>query len=149
MIYIAHRGNINGPNPQEENNPLYIENTILNGYDVEIDLWYINNEYFLGHDRPDYKISYKWICKNKKNIWCHCKNIWALHKILKNKEINAFFHNEDDCTLTSFGYIWTYPRNILLTNKSIAVMPERVNDWNLTNVYGICTDFPSKYKSIL
>ena len=45
MILIAHRGNINGPNPIEENKPEYLLSTIEKGYHVELDLWYINNKY--------------------------------------------------------------------------------------------------------
>ena len=142
---IAHRGNRHGPNPKDENHPTYLDKTISDAFAVEIDLWYINKKYILGHDKPDYEISGKWLNDNKKYIWCHCKNIEALYKMSENKHINSFFHNEDDCTLTSKGFIWTYPRNILLTKKSIAVMPERVNNWNLTNAYGVCTDFPIKY----
>ena len=40
MKLIAHRGNIDGPNPSKENHPEYIESAIVDGYDVEIDLRY-------------------------------------------------------------------------------------------------------------
>jgi hypothetical protein len=56
MLLIAHRGNINGPNIELENNPDYILNTLKLGYDCEIDVWKINNKLLLGHDKPDYKI---------------------------------------------------------------------------------------------
>ena len=35
MLLIAHRGNIAGPKPERENNPLYIDADIELGYDVE------------------------------------------------------------------------------------------------------------------
>jgi hypothetical protein len=140
---IAHRGNLNGPNPEKENHPSYIEEAIKAGFNAEIDVWFIDNKYILGHDKPDYEVPEKWIFDNKKYLWCHCKNIEALWIVSKN--INAFFHDQDDCTLTSKGYIWTFPRNLILTNRSIAVMPERVNGWNLTGVFGVCTDYPYKY----
>ena len=38
MILIAHRGNVSGPNPEMENNPLYIDRALEKGYDVEIDI---------------------------------------------------------------------------------------------------------------
>ena len=38
MILIAHRGNIDGPNPEMENNPQYIDKAIDSGYNVEIDV---------------------------------------------------------------------------------------------------------------
>ena len=40
MKLIAHRGNVNGPDPLTENTPEKIESAITAGYDVEIDIWY-------------------------------------------------------------------------------------------------------------
>ena len=47
--YIAHRGNINGPSTKE-NHPEQIIKCIQMGYDVEIDIRYINYNIYLGHD---------------------------------------------------------------------------------------------------
>ena len=49
MIFISHRGNINGNNFLE-NNPDYISETIGKGFDVEIDLWVKKGQLYLGHD---------------------------------------------------------------------------------------------------
>jgi len=38
MKLIAHRGNINGPNALEENNPEYIDSAKPLGYNVVIDV---------------------------------------------------------------------------------------------------------------
>ena len=143
-MIICHRGNIYGVNTEFENNPEYLETALSAGFDIETDVWYINNKFLLGHDKPQYEISLDWL--KKEHIWCHCKNVEALYELLKYKSINCFFHDQDDYTLTSHGYIWTYPKNIILTDKSIAVMPEKVKGWNLTNAYGICTDFSMNYK---
>ena len=42
MKLIAHRGNVNGPNPDKENHTDYINEAIILGYDVEIDVWFVN-----------------------------------------------------------------------------------------------------------
>lgn len=148
MKLIAHRGNIDGPNVSEENKPKYILRAIENGYFVEIDLWYKDNILFLGHDLPQYKIEYSFLIKNKYKLFIHCKNIEALHYIvIKNDDLECFFHDSDDCVLTSKGNIWTYPGK-LLTNKSICVMPERIeniNIYELNKCMGICSDYVSKY----
>lgn len=137
MFKIAHRGNISGPNAKYENNPDYIKEAIESGYDVEVDVWSYENELFLGHDIAEYKIDLDFL--NNEKFWCHCKNIDALKKLLE-ENIRCFFHDKDDATLTSDGYIWTYPGK-LLTNKSICVMPEKDN-WNLPeDVAGVCSDF--------
>ena len=65
MKVIAHGGNLNGPNANEENRPSYINNAIKSGYDVEIDVWYVDNKWYLGHDDPRYHISYV-TCKKRR-----------------------------------------------------------------------------------
>ena len=147
MFFISHRGNINGPNKEQENKPEYLINALNEGYYIELDLWYIDNNLYLGHDEPQYKIKYSFLLENKDKMYVHCKNIQALHYILyKNDDIECFFHDSDECVLTSKRNIWTFPGK-LLTDKSICVMPERVKDNNyyLNNCIGICTDYVSKY----
>ena len=137
MIKIAHRGNLAGPNEKYENNPDYIMEALGEGYDVELDIWSYENELFLGHDIAEYKIDLDFL-QNKK-LWCHCKNIDAL-KILLYNDIRCFYHQTDEATLTSDGYIWTYPGK-KLTEKSICVMPER-DQWKIPeNIAGVCSDF--------
>ena len=60
MILISHRGNINGRLESYENEPTYIDMAIKNGYDVEIDVWYKNKILFLGHDKPEYGVEFRW-----------------------------------------------------------------------------------------
>ena len=137
MIKISHRGNLAGPNKEYENSPHYIMQALQGGYDVEVDVWAYENELFLGHDIAEYKINIDFL-KNK-NFWCHCKNIDALNILLYN-DIRCFYHHTDDATLTSDGYIWTYPGKHL-TKKSICVMPER-DSWKIPkNIAGVCSDY--------
>ena len=63
MFFISHRGNTLGPNPEDENKIEYVEETLKN-FDVEIDVWYYKNNYYLGHDEPLYKVNNKFL-KNK------------------------------------------------------------------------------------
>jgi hypothetical protein len=147
MKLIAHRGNINGPNPLKENSPEYIENAISMGFDVEIDVWYdtYENNFYLGHDEPQYVVTLYWLAQNMEKLWIHCKNIDALyHFVTKTGGYNYFWHQQDDFTLTSKNYIWTYPGKSY-TGSSVIVMPEwdNVNWDNLRaiNCFGICTDF--------
>ena len=50
MYLISHRGNINGIEKNNENNPDYINQAISSGYDVEVDVRYESGQFFLGHD---------------------------------------------------------------------------------------------------
>lgn len=143
MIKIAHRGNINGKILERENSPDYILEAISKGYDVEIDVWLIKDELYLGHDNPKYIINPSFI--ENKRLWCHAKNIQALNYCLKNKKkIHSFWHQNDDYTITSNGFLWTYPGKLLVPS-SIAVLPELIPNYNTKNVLGICSDFIVKY----
>ena len=148
MIYISHRGNINGRIEEAENKPEYIIDTLRLGYDVEIDVWYINGEWWLGHDEPQYPIDFDWIDSRSDRLWIHCKNIEAVEYFYENenecREINWFWHENDTLTLTSYGYIWAYPGKQPI-KKSIAVMPEIHMD-NINVCMGICSDYIQKYK---
>lgn len=136
MILISHRGNITGPNHNLENHPSYLEKALQFGFNVEIDVWYVDNKLYLGHDKPQYAVDLKYLQNDK--FWCHCKNIGALNFLLKNK-IHCFFHQKDDVTLTSKGYMWTFPNKKLIEN-AICVMPEYGYDGNLIMCAGICSD---------
>ena len=132
MILIAHRGNINGKIEKFENNPNYIDSAIEQGYDVEIDVWYHQHEFWLGHDEPSYEVSLKWLTDRKDFLWIHCKDLITIDMLrdlqIHNKtDLHYFFHDEDDCTITSKGDLWVYPGKQPVKN-SIAVMPEWHDD---------------------
>ena len=55
MYFISHRGNLNGPNSKKENSINYINNALNQNFEVEIDLWFEKNNFYLGHDSPKYK----------------------------------------------------------------------------------------------
>lgn len=153
MKLIAHRGNINGPNPLEENKPEYIEKAIELGYDVEIDIRYYPDieGLYLGHDDPQCVVNWLWLSKYKENLWIHCKNIEALAEFsLESNGYNYFWHQEDDYTLTSKNYIWTYPGKTYKKN-SVIVMPEWEKSINYDKLkaskcYAICSDYVGEIK---
>lgn len=148
MIYISHRGNTNEKIPEAENRPDYIDEALAFGFDVEIDVWYKDGNWWLGHDEPQYQIDFQWIEKRSDRLWVHCKNIQSVEYFIENEsnlvDINWFWHQEDTLTLTSYGYVWAYPGKQPI-KKSIAVMPEIHND-EVSNCIGICSDVISKYK---
>lgn len=149
MQLISHRGNINGRNIERENHPDYIEEAIQLGYDVEVDIWYLRSKLYLGHDEPQYEVDMKWLTKTAGKLWIHCKNLDAVSYFFNTNERNwtafhFFWHQTDDITLTSNGYIWAYPGKQPIHN-SIAVLPELHND-NIDMCMGICSDYIEKYK---
>ena len=140
--FIAHRGNLYGPDIKNENKIDYILNSIEKGFDCEIDIRYINNTLYLGHDNPDYIVDISFLKNNSNKLWIHCKNVDALEYLIKYKELNIFWHQNDDYVLTSKDYIWSYPGKEI-TQNSVVVMPE-INNFKmntLNNFYGICSDY--------
>jgi hypothetical protein len=147
MRLISHRGNINGRVESSENKPSYIDLAIDSEYDVEIDVWYIDDQLYLGHDEAQYTVDFRWFRDRIRKLWIHCKNIEALLYFREvGYDFNYFYHNEDDVTLTSKNHLWTYPGK-KLTNQSIAVMPENVPDWDISNCMGICSDYIKNHKT--
>lgn len=142
MIYISHRGNLEGKSSQE-NHPDQVKYCLDQGFDVEIDVWFNEGEFYLGHDYGQYKIEFEFLLNKK--LWVHCKNVSAL-AALKGSfyNINCFFIDKDDCVLTSKGDIWLSPTYKKSFKHAICVMPED-SRWEypreeLLDFSGICTD---------
>tara|TARA_R100001129_G_scaffold165125_1_gene131699 strand:+ start:541 stop:984 length:444 start_codon:yes stop_codon:yes gene_type:complete len=141
MILISHRGNINGVNLERENTQSYIQEAIDLGYDVEIDVRYIDKKFWLGHDESDYEINLSWLLDRKNNLWIHCKNFEALSELI-NTNLRVFYHLQEDYTIISDKHIWAHNLNeindkciIPLINKS------DIENWTPKLVYGVCSDY--------
>jgi hypothetical protein len=146
MKLISHRGNISGPNPERENHPEYIAEALKQGYDVEIDVWFKDDKFMLGHDEPQYEFPFELIDQAYPKLWIHCKNIDALSKLNEldpnGSKVNYFWHENDLAVLTSKSYIWSTN----LINNGILVMPEVFNKEHITSTLGVCSDYIEKYK---
>lgn len=160
-LLIAHRGLLDGPDTETENTPGAVELARRLGYDVEIDLWKIDGDWYLGHDGPQYPIDLDWLRSidrrsylDTHHAWIHAKNIDALYGLRRiHWEGHLFYHQNDDVVITNTGYLWTYPGK-QLTPLSICVMPEwtdamdRIADLRVV-VAGFCTDHVRHIESIL
>lgn len=138
MIYIAHRGLFEGPDKQNENHPDQIELALSRGFNCEIDVWYDDGEWWLGHDWPTYKIGANLLADSR--LWAHCKNVDAMQHC---PNPNRFWHDIDGYTFTKSGFIWTYP-GYRLVDDSICVMPEWEHSPGVIpggSYYGICSDY--------
>ena len=147
MIFIAHRGLIDGPNSNKENKLSTIDIAIKKGFDVEVDIWVVENKIYLGHDYENtVKIDFQYIEEHKNFFWIHAKNFEALKflsELSRKKEFNYFRHQEDNYTLTSQNIPWIYP-GCEPISSGILVMPENVMDiynFKNINVKGVCSDY--------
>ena len=112
MKKIAHRGNIYEKNLDRENSPSYIEEALDAGYDCEIDVWWHDGEWWLGHDHPTHEIDSAFLYRLGSGLWIHAKNYDALSELNFTttewvNPLNYFWHENDQYTLTSKNFIWT------------------------------------------
>ena len=146
MKLISHRGNIIGPNPTRENKPSYVDTAISAGYEVEIDVYYLNDKFYLGHDTPDYEVNDKWITLRKNSLWIHCKNLDAATKLQKmGNSYNYFCHNLDEYVLCSNGHTWVHDLTLNIGKTTIIPLLSDIDILNYEGgvPYGICTDYIS------
>lgn len=152
MKLIAHRGNINGPNIETENTLDQIEYCINLNFDVEIDLWKVDNKLYLGHDNPVIIVSKDFLLEYKDFLWIHCKNLNALEymRIYFYDYFNYFWHENDQFTLTSQNYIWSYPEKMSEIHQNTLrriflhfgkLTEKDINYLEMCKFYGLCTDY--------
>ena len=148
MKIISHRGNLLGPDKLLENNPQHIRQ-ILKDYPsllVELDIWVLNYDLFLGHDRPEYLIHrnylFDYLIPNR--TYLHLKSLETVSFFSENNldlRYNCFYHNNDSLVFTSLGEKWCYPGVYIRTG--ITVMTDDSSP--PSRVSGICTDYPLKF----
>lgn len=150
MILISHRGNISGTSPNEENSPAYIDKAIEQGYDVEIDIRYVENQLFLGHDTPDFEIDIDWLLSRKDRLWIHTKNFEALNQLI-SCDLKIFFHEKESQTIiNNCNLIWSHD---LSSANSKSIIPLLTLEsaklhFNYPQVYGICSDYVELIRDI-
>jgi len=122
---------------------------IAAGFDVEIDIWHVNNRFFLGHDYPKCYVDESFLIDHSSRLWCHAKTLQALYALLDMPMMECFFHNIDQYTLTSNDLIWTYP-DMPVTDKSIMLLFEKfsLEDAKIPEyIYGLCSDHIKYYRN--
>jgi hypothetical protein len=144
MNLIAHRGNIRGKTA-EENHPIQIMSALDKGFEVEVDVHFVDGMFKLGHDSPLYTIEESFLIGNSTRLWCHAKNSEALQELTK-RNLHCFWHQEDDYTITSKGRVWVYPGKRLFED-CVMVLPERTKYSKICSIKevplcgGVCSDY--------
>ena len=158
-LLIAHRGLVDGPDINKENTVSAISSARQEGYDVEIDVWYHNGSWWLGHDGPTTPVEFEWLMGMDRDdgidthhVWIHAKSIKTLYQLQAQEwPGHVFFHENDPTVLTSSGYLWTFPGQEL-TPLSVCVMPEYTDailQIKQLNVYAFCSDWIHRIESDL
>jgi len=142
MIFISHRGNIEGIVSERENSPDYIDEAIKAGYEVEIDVRCKEGSLFLGHDYAQHPITLSWLLYRKNDLWLHIKDYESLF-IIDGHDLRYFWHQQDDFTLTSDGYIWSHDFKNKMTHRCIVPLLSlsEVKEYSQTDFYAVCSDY--------
>jgi glycerophosphoryl diester phosphodiesterase len=146
MLLIAHRGNVNGKNASLENSPQYVRAALDAGFDVEVDVWLTAGKFKLGHDASEYEVDGNFL--RQEGLWCHAKHFAALDAML-TMGIHCFYHQQDDYTITSKGYIWTYPdRGLPVSKNSVLVLSSsQIPSYAIGEyIAGVCGDTVGEYR---
>lgn len=143
MKIISHRGNLVGADRSNENCPSFIEKAVDAGFDVEIDVWYLNGSFYLGHDEPKHTVSIEWL--KSFPLWCHCKNKEALVELIA-QGVHCFWHQNDAHTLTSRSIPWSYPNNWVKDGITVVFSDHPID----TPLYilGVCVDNPIAWRDV-
>lgn len=142
--WIAHRGNLDGPNEERENSLDYLWEALTKGFQIEVDVWMKRGQLMLGHDHPQYPINIGFLLAPGR--WCHAKNIGAM-EILLQSGAHCFWHRDDAITLTSRGFVWTYPGTQLIAN-SVCLLLNKPESIEWTNAIGVCSDYVAKAREL-
>jgi len=126
-LFIAHRGNCEGPDVENENDPSYVDRALERGFHAEVDLWSSEGALFLGHDFPSHSVDIAWLLERKDRLWVHCKNGLALAVGLE-LGLSCFGHQKDPYVAVSNGWIWCYPGFGPFGERSVCVLPEWSGD---------------------
>ena len=146
MLFISHRGNLSGPQPENENKLSYIQAALDKGFAVEVDVIDFDEQdtFTLGHDKGQEEVPSKYF--RQKNLFAHAKNFKSLEGLLKHGA-HCFYHTDEEYVLTSENIIWCYP-GVSYSNNSncVIVMPELYPMKPWRSAYGICSDYVAEYR---
>lgn len=149
MKFIAHRGNLLGPEPDKENRISQIELALQNNFDVEIDVRLYRDELYLGHDVLQEQVPASYLYKHRNNLWIHAKNLVTFLYLLETEpDLHVFCHDADDVVFTNQGKLWTHPRHEIFLKNSVALKFEYKEGFitSHSDIYGICSDSPGLYQ---
>ena len=147
--FICHRGNLERKELAKENNPDILDTRIADGYDVELDVWYKNNELFLGHDNPEYPITFEWLMQSSKK-YIHTKDASTLEYLLlrcgkEGYNPNIFYHTGEHYSLTTRNHIIVLPGQEILEG-SVNMMPEMSpTPKDTRQAFAVCSDSLSNF----
>ncbi|MFM2010735.1 MAG: Synechococcus phage [Bacteroidota bacterium] len=142
MYIISNRGNLNGRISEFENQPQYVDEAIVNhGLFVKIDVWVVDNKFYLGNEEPTYLIDPHWLIYREADLLIQARNVDAV-KFLNSLNLNWFWHETDELTISSGGTVLLFNDNLFI--KDCITFVESENK-KIVSESGVCADHPITY----
>ena len=141
-LRIAHRGLTEGPNHDLENSVERLTLRKENGLHSEIDIWWKDNHFWIGHDFPREQVSLDFL--TSPYFWIHAKHresFLELQKVSSEKALGLriFYHTDEDYILTTLGDTIIYP-GLADCNGWVYMMPE-MGSIQPSIASAICSDY--------
>jgi hypothetical protein len=146
MIFISHRGNLEGKGGENlENHPDYINKALKEGFDVEIDVWF-TDQLYLGHDDPQYLVDKQWLLDRKNRLWIHTKNFAAMDNLI-DSDLRLFYHEkENHVAIANTKLVWSHNLQEATEKSVIPLLSlDDIKNWKQKPVYAICSDFVAHF----
>jgi hypothetical protein len=142
-IIIAHLGNTDGRQPENENKLAYVQKALKEGWHVCVDVVYHCESFLLPYDGGFNAVPGSLLAKPR--VWCRAHDPVTLDALC-NINAHAFLNTASGLALTSSQFVWTLPNHALVA-RSIACFPEEADDnWlGLSEPAGLCSDEPRRY----
>jgi YrbI family 3-deoxy-D-manno-octulosonate 8-phosphate phosphatase len=148
MKIYAHRGNLNGPNPERENNPKYLDEALKAGFCVELDVWFKDGCWFTGHDKPTFIVPLQYLMDSNK--LCHAKDLATCKELEKyDYAIHYFYQDEEMAVHTSEGICLLHEKFVEIYTDSFKINQQIYVDLSPTpqffpSAYGLIVDYPKE-----
>jgi hypothetical protein len=147
MIIYAHRGNLDGPEENNENRPSQIERALEAGFYAEVDIRRSYSGFWFGHDGADYRVEDDWINERRDRLLLHVKDFETLQYIADRRLAWHFIcHASDPYTITSRSHVWLHDiRKLVPDDRTVVPLLslEQLRAYPYIKVVGgICTDYP-------
>jgi hypothetical protein len=150
MLYISYRGIIDGNNYQDANTPNQLGKALGSGFSCMIDVWKVDDKFYLGNDQPITEVTAKYLQGNR---WYINARNTAMQTWLPTQNIklypNYFWFTTPTppppSVTASNGKLIT-PGTTPINNTSIVFLPE-IDDTSLFSTvklkcYGVITSNP-------
>lgn len=151
MLFISYRGIYDGTNYEYANTPSQIGKAFGAGYSVMVDVWKVDDKFYLGNDQPLTEVTSKYLQGNR--WWLNARNtamqIWLAEQSVKLYP-NWFYFTASTppppFATASNGKLIT-PGTVPINNNSVIFLPE-IDDRGMFSTvklkcFGICSTYLS------